>query len=65
MSYVSSSLRAFILMADILDNSIKEDAPTVDVPPNSLKVSLRSPASSLGCNGEERAATSEWYGLLW
>ena len=29
-------------MADILDNSIKEDAPTVDVPPNSLKVSLRS-----------------------
>ena len=30
------------LMADVIDNSISVDHPTVDVPPNALKVTLRS-----------------------
>jgi SNF2 family DNA or RNA helicase len=32
----------FTLMADIINRSIKSDAPMVDVPPNTLKVTLRS-----------------------
>ena len=37
-----SSLKMFTLMGDIISRGIKSDAPTVDVPPNSLKVTLRS-----------------------
>jgi hypothetical protein len=40
--YTNYNLRVFNLMGDVYKNALTEEAPCVDVPPNSLKVTLRS-----------------------